>query len=379
MLVARWWVALKQRLYARVSNPAWQAKAGLRWPGRWLAQRQARQLFDLCAGFVYSQTLAACERIGLLDQLAAGPCSRSLLARQLSLSPRSLETLLDAAVGIELVEVRGDHVQLGFRGAALLGNPGVRAMIRHHEHLYQDLQDPLARLGEPEAPSALRSYWAYSGRQQPGDQEALGYSKLMASSQSFIAEQVLHVLDLSRYRSFVDLGGGFGAFAARALRKTPSLSIEVLDLPAVVSAAPQQPGVRFRGVDMFVDPLPAADAYSLVRILHDHDDDQVLKLLRRVRCALPEHGELLIIEPLAGPGARRASQTYFAWYFLAMGQGRLRTREALIELLGAAGFSTFRSISTPVPQLAEILVASGRTEHVKATSTSFDAIDVSNT
>ena len=122
--------------------------------------------------------------------------------------------------------------------------------------------------------------------------------------------------------------------------KAPSLSIEVLDLPAVVSAAPQQPGVSFRGVDMFVDPLPVADAYSLVRILHDHDDDQVLKLLRRVRCALPEHGELLIIEPLAGAGARRASQTYFAWYFLAMGQGRLRTREALIELLGAAGFST---------------------------------------
>ncbi|MGA1664846.1 MAG: hypothetical protein ACO38M_04280, partial [Burkholderiaceae bacterium] len=35
----------------------------------WLVRRQARRVFDLMSGFVYTQTLLACEQLGWLKAL----------------------------------------------------------------------------------------------------------------------------------------------------------------------------------------------------------------------------------------------------------------------------------------------------------------------
>ncbi|MGK3808206.1 methyltransferase, partial [Enterococcus faecium] len=52
------------------------------------------------------------------------------------------------------------------------------------------------------------------------------------------------------------------------------------------------------------DPVPqGADVISLIRVVHDHDDDAVLILLRRVREALPDDGVLVIGEPMAKQSA----------------------------------------------------------------------------
>ena len=40
---------------------------------RWITQRRARQVFDLMAGFVYSQVLLACVRLRILETLAERP------------------------------------------------------------------------------------------------------------------------------------------------------------------------------------------------------------------------------------------------------------------------------------------------------------------
>ena len=45
-----------------------------------VAQRRARQLFDLVAGFVYSQVLAACVHLDLFKRLSAGPMTLAALA-----------------------------------------------------------------------------------------------------------------------------------------------------------------------------------------------------------------------------------------------------------------------------------------------------------
>ncbi|HQT73822.1 MAG TPA: methyltransferase, partial [Acidiphilium sp.] len=53
----RRWRDLRNRLLA---NGTFQDLAARFPPTRFVARREARALFDLCAGFVYSQTLAAC-------------------------------------------------------------------------------------------------------------------------------------------------------------------------------------------------------------------------------------------------------------------------------------------------------------------------------
>jgi demethylspheroidene O-methyltransferase len=80
------------------------------------------------------------------------------------------------------------------------------------------------------------------------------------------------------------------------------------------------------GGDFRHDDLPGgADVISLLRVVHDHDDTTVHALLRAAHAALPPGGTLLLAEPMAGtPGAAAMGDAYFAWYLMAMGQGRAR-------------------------------------------------------
>ena len=86
---------------------------------------------------------------------------------------------------------------------------------------------------------------------------------------------------------------------------------------------------------------------SLIRVLYDHSEDTVCDLLAKVFAALPPGGRLIVSEPMAG-GDRpeRAGDVYFAFYTMAMGTGRARSQERIVELAAEAGFSEFR---TPKP------------------------------
>jgi demethylspheroidene O-methyltransferase len=110
---------------------------------------------------------------------------------------------------------------------------------------------------------------------------------------------------------------------------------------------------------VFRDPLPTgADLLSLVRVLHDHDDAQALRILQAARRALPAGGVLLVAEPMSGTaGAEPMGDAYFGFYLLAMGQGRPRTPAELRALLGQAGFARVRTARTRRPMLTRLIVA----------------------
>lgn len=356
--------SLRQRFYRWQARPGVQRRALGFFPTRRLARQRARALFDLCAGFTYSQVLALCEQLELFERLADAPLGLDQLASSARIPPQRLAPLLDAAVTLELLASDGDRYGLGPLGAARLGNPGVAAMVRHHDRLYRDLADPLRLVKEPAAKTALAEYWAYAGRGERlglSAEQIAGYSELMASSQAFIAAQVLRAFDFSRCRRLLDVGGGYGAFATAVAERWPALHVTVFDLPAVASGARRRieaagcgDRVRAQGGDLFRGELPEGfDTVSLVRVLHDHDEPAVLMLLERLRAAMPPDGQLLIAEPLRGSGG---SEAYFAWYFLAMGQGRLRSVDEYADLLVAAGFEPPQSLRTPLPLLARVLL-----------------------
>ncbi len=71
------------------------------------------------------------------------------------------------------------------------------------------------------------------------------------------------------------------------------------------------------------DPLPeGADVITLVRVLHDHDDQVVLRLLSEAARVLSEGGTLVVAEPMRGPGAEaRVADAYFGFYLRGMGRG----------------------------------------------------------
>jgi demethylspheroidene O-methyltransferase len=353
-----------------LANPRFRNWAAAFPPTRAIARRRARQLFDLCAGFVYSQILLACVRLRIFEILAAGPQTAAALSPQLGLSEDAAARLLDAAVSLRLLaRFGGQAYGLGALGAPLVGNAAITSMVEHHALLYADLRDPVDLLRNGPAGNDLSHYWAYAGRPAaapPDDSRCAAYSALMSASQSLIAAEVLAACPFKGHACLLDVGGGEGTFLAAAAAHFPHLGLMLFDLPPVAARARAQfarLGLADRaaafGGSFFQDPLPAgADIASLVRVIHDHDDDAALQILRAVRRALPAHGVVVVAEPMSGTrGAEPVGDAYFGFYLLAMGSGRPRTPERLASLLLAAGFESPHLLATRMPLQTRVMVA----------------------
>jgi len=138
-----------ERLFAwrdrLIASDAFRRRAAAFPLTRPLARKAARDLFDLCAGFVYSQILLACVRLDVFRLLADGPLALATLAQRTGLDDDAAERLARAGVALGLLAWRGEQrVGLGQLGAAMVGNEALKAMVEHHALLYADLEDPVA-------------------------------------------------------------------------------------------------------------------------------------------------------------------------------------------------------------------------------------------
>lgn len=344
-------------------------------PGlRWIARRRARAVFDLVAGFVYSQVLRACVELKIFTIVSGRRLTVTELAATVKLSVDACERLVTAAAALRLLEHRaGGVIGLGALGAPLVANEGLQNLVLHHAALYSDLDDPVALLRGERTDTRMRGYWPYASVEHPdqlhGDQSST-YSALMSSTQSLIVDEVLAAYSFRDHTCLMDVGGGEGVFLRGVGERWPQLQLKLFDLPPVVARAQQQfaaCGFSDRagttGGDFFNDPLPAhavsgADIVSLVRVLHDHDDARVSHLLRSVAAALPAGGTLLVAEPLAEiSGAETVGGAYFGFYFLAMGRGAARSFARLSQLIGDAGFRDIRLLPTRIPLQTSVIVA----------------------
>jgi demethylspheroidene O-methyltransferase len=378
--MSRWggWVDRAQAWRDRLlASPAFQRHAAGFALTRPVARRHARELFDLVAGFVYSQVLLACVQLRVFEILAEAPQTLERLHPRLGLTPDAARRLLDAAVALRLLAHRGGgRYGLGELGAPMVGNAAVTAMVQHHAALYADLADPVALLRatpDQRRANALARYWAYDdahAHDHANDPAAAGrvgaYSALMAASQPLMADEILDAYPLRAHRCLLDVGGGDGRFLATAGARHPSLRLVLFDLPAVAeraqarfAAASLGDRARIVGGSFLSDALPrGADIASLVRVVHDHDDAAAMTILRAVHAALPPGGTLLLAEPMAGtPGAEAMGDAYFGFYLLAMGRGRPRRAEELTAMLAAAGFDAVRDLPTRLPLQTRLLVA----------------------
>ncbi len=335
---------------------------------RRMARLDGERLFDLMAGFVYSQTLLATVEVGLLRALRGRSQHPASLAAELGLSEDRTATLCQAAASLGLLERRRDgRFHLGRLGAAALGVPGLEAMIRHHGMFYRDLADPVGLLRGETDPEIAR-FWPYvfGADAGIGGAAAESYSELMATTQALLTEEILRSVPLGGVSRLMDVGGGTGAFLAAVAEAYPGLRLTLFDLPAVTDAAARRLAaqgltgrIEVAGGNFQTDELPpGADAISLVRVLYDHEDETVAGLLARAFAALPPGGLLLIAEPMSG-GAQpsRFGDGYFSFYTMAMRTGRVRSSAKIAELLGAAGFERVRQPLTHRPFITEIVTA----------------------
>lgn len=337
-------------------------------PTRPISRKRSRALFDIVAGFTYSQVLYAVVKLDLISTLSTSPKTTETLAAQYNFETDRLLRLLKASESLDILErTKNGAWTLGVHGAALAGNSWIMRFIMHHDLLYRDAEDPLSLLRDPQRDTALKRFWSYADRDGAPDaktEDVAAYTELMSASQKAVAREIIATYDFARHTHVMDVGGSNGTFLSELAFHSPLPALTLFDLPPVAELARSRLGalglenrVVIKAGSFLHDDLPkGADLITLIRILHDHDDDSVLSLFERVRHAIPAKGVLLIAEPLSGEKSiAPVADAYFGLYFAAMGQGKTRNLAEIAELARKAGFSKARALPTRMPLITGLI------------------------
>jgi hypothetical protein len=136
----------------------------------------------------------------------------------------------------------------------------------------------------------------------------------------------------------VDVGGGNGTLVLELLRRHPDLRGIVFDLPETVrDEASFGERCTFVAGDFF-ESVPRGDVYILSTILHDWDDERATAILRTIRAAAPENGQLIVIETVVPDGNEPNGAKWLDLLMLALFAGRERDEDQWRALLESGGF-----------------------------------------
>lgn len=332
-------------------------------------------ILELIQAFRRSKVMFTAVSLGIFDRLEAGPAESAVLAAKLRCHESSLGRLLNACVGLGLLEKDLlEKKESAYRNTEVasqyLVSGSLASLAGYIKYSDRSLYALWGNLEEAVHEGTHRWEHAF------GDKNALfsHFFRDEESTRSFLAgmhgfgqlssPKVVTAFDLTRFKHLVDLGGATGHLAIEACKIYPGLQATVFDLPAVerfaeehIRDADLNGRVRFQAGDFFQEDLPAADLYSLGRILHDWSEAKIRHLLEKIFRFLPPQGALLIAEALLNEektGPLHASLQDLN--MLVCTEGRERSAAEYRELLLSAGFSSveYRQTGAPVDAILAI-------------------------
>ena len=174
-----------------------------------------------------------------------------------------------------------------------------------------------------------------------------------ASKAVGFANAVIENYDFSDFKSICDIGRGQGAFLIQLLTAYFSIRGYVADLPeAVVSAekaiVKANLGDRCKAItyDFNKETPPACDAYFLVNVLHDWNDEICIRILKNITTSMNADSRLWIIEYILEPGPGFSVAKLLDIEVLVMSGGCERSIDEYKNLIAAAGLQVSRIIPT---------------------------------
>ncbi|MGW3290827.1 methyltransferase [Streptomyces sp. NPDC001002] len=191
--------------------------------------------------------------------------------------------------------------------------------------------------GEPAvetyAPGGL---WAYL-RTHPEEAELFNHA--MTSKAAADIPAVVDAYDFTPFVTIADIGGGRGHLLRAVLDSAPGAKGILFDQPSVIDTVdfPDQPRLTPHAGDFF-DSVPAADAYVLMHVIHNWDDERCARILTSIREAATTGATLLVIENVLPDERPTPVELTMDVIMLALTRGRERTVGELSALFEGAGF-----------------------------------------
>ncbi len=311
-------------------------------------------IWETTNAIVASRALHVVAELGVADHVGEQTVPVATIAAGCGVDPRSLDRVLRLLSSIGIFARRPDGYAHTDASQLLRSDaPGsMRAFarmmnLRLINETFAELMHSV-RSGEPAVNVVEpRGFWAYL-TDHP-DQARLFGEAMEARAAAYIAE-VLAAYDFRRFNTIADIGGGLGHLLRALLSSAPGATGILFDLPEVV-AATDGAVERLTTVagDFFRDPLPRADVYVLMEVLHDWDDQDCVRILSAIRRGAAPGATLAVVEnivPQAGDDARVNALDVL---MLAITGGRERTANELEDLFGSSGFRLRTVIPTAGP------------------------------
>jgi hypothetical protein len=186
--------------------------------------------------------------------------------------------------------------------------------------------------------------WAYF--QQHPD-EARIYGEAMTAKGVADVAAVLDAYDFTRFGVIADIGGGRGHLLRALLDAAPGARGVLFDLPAVIAGVEvARDRLTTQAGDFFVDALPAAEAYVLMDVIHDWNDEESVAILSAIRRAAAPGAVVLVVENVLDDAEPDPRGSIIDVIMLAISGGRQRTPGQLSRLFGSSSFSAGIVIDT---------------------------------
>ena len=315
-----------------------------------LDSRAAAKLAEIALGYWLPRCLHIVAELGVADHIAAVPVSITTLARNCEANEDALHRVMRALSSQDIFEqtedgfahtalslpLRSDHPQSVRAFARMIGLPFAWNSFFHLEHV--------VRTGEIGAlkvdPEGLWHYY-----QQNPEQWAL-FNDAMESKSLAQIPAILDAYDFSQFDSVADVGGGKGHLLRAILDAAPNVKGNLFDLPHVVASAPASSRIQVVGGDFFSGGIPSSNAYMLMQVIHDWNDQQARQILQSVRQAAEPGARLLLIETVMPETSQAHPAHGLDIHMLVFVGGKERTQSEFAALLASAGFELSNVVPT---------------------------------
>ncbi|XP_028807855.1 probable O-methyltransferase 3 [Neltuma alba] len=207
-----------------------------------------------------------------------------------------------------------------------------------------------------------KTLWEYAGVEPKLNHF---FSEAMASDARLVTSVVIEKCKgvFKGLESLVDVGGGTGTVAKAIAKAFPEIQCTVFDLPHVVDGLQDSGNLKFVGGDMF-EAIPPSDGILLKWILHDWNDEECVKILKKSKEAIRSKGKggKVIIIDMMMENAKGdiddesvETQLFFDMLMMVLVTGKERNEKEWAKLIFSAGFSDYKI--TPVLGLRSLIQA----------------------
>ena len=319
-----------------------------------MAQEPHQTIWGLATATVAARALHVVAELGVADHIDDAPVLAKELAARCGADEDALGRVLMLLAAHGVFDRVGDayahtdasHLLRSDHPMSMRAFPRMMGMGSFNTSLAQ--LEHSVRTGEA-AFGLVASDGLFAHLQRNPD-EARIFDASMTAKAAGDTSAVLSSYDFSRFSTIADIGGGRGHLLRAVLEAAPKANGILFDLPAVIDTvdAPSE-RLAVQAGDFFVDALPSADAFILMEVIHDWNDDQAAAILSAVRRAAAPGAAVLIIEAVADDEVPDPVVRTLDVIMLAITGGRERTSAELGQLLASTGFRTTGATPTPSP------------------------------